>query len=73
MLHALSDHWAALRSEWKKRRQLRQLLDKDDALLHDMGLTRHDVADALRLPYQRDAREEAERLSRLTLGMETGR
>jgi len=39
---------------WWKRRTLRKLQDLDDHLLYDIGLTRHDIDRALRLPLSID-------------------
>ena len=56
--------------ELRNRRQLRDLLQKDDRLLRDVGLTRHDVEVALSKPMQFDARSEALRLSRISLQLD---
>ena len=56
--------------ELRNRRQLRDLLEKDDRLLQDAGLTRHDVEAALSKPMEFDARSEAVRLSRISLQLD---
>ena len=56
--------------ELRNRRQLRELLEKDDRLLQDAGLTRHDVEAALAKPMEFDARSEALRLSRISLQLD---
>lgn len=58
--------FSVIRAFWKElqdRRQLRVLLNKDDRLLRDMGLTREDIGVALSKPFAISAREEARRLS----------
>lgn len=56
--------------ELRNRRQLRDLLHKDDRLLRDVGMTRHDVEAALSKPMEFDARAEALRLSRISLQLD---
>ena len=51
--------------EFRNRRELRELLEKDDRILSDIGLTRADVESALSKPMGINARHEAFRLSRL--------
>ncbi|MEM9061133.1 MAG: DUF1127 domain-containing protein [Pseudomonadota bacterium] len=60
----------ALFTELRRRRELRDLLDKDDRVLRDVGLTRADVEIALSKPLQFDARAEAIRLSRISLQLD---
>ena len=60
----------AFLKEFNDRRQLRALLNKDDRLLRDIGVTREDVAIALNKPFRIPAREEARRLSRVSLAMD---
>jgi uncharacterized protein YjiS (DUF1127 family) len=55
----------SLARELRDRRELRDLLEKDDRILHDIGLTRPDVESALSRPIGINARREAARLSRL--------
>ena len=56
--------------EAEDRRNLRQLLAKDDRTLCDIGLTRADVESALAKPMGIGARHEARRLSRLSLRLD---
>ncbi len=70
MLRSLITLIQATDQERTKRRQLRALLKQEDRLLTDMGLTRADVEHALRQPLHVSARDEADRLSRLTLTMD---
>ncbi len=51
-------------SNWRKRRQLQRLLDLDDYMLSDIGLTRMDVLSAMRLAWSIDPVRELERASR---------
>jgi uncharacterized protein YjiS (DUF1127 family) len=55
----------ALSKEFRNRRELRELLEKDDRILHDIGLTRADVESALTRHMGTNARHEAVRLSRI--------
>lgn len=54
-----------LRTELKDRRELRKLLEQDERMLRDIGVTRVDVEAALSKPLGIGARNEAYRLSRL--------
>lgn len=66
----LNDAIAYIRAFWKElndRRAMRELLEKDDRMLRDVGLTRADVESALMKPFGVGARSEAYRLSRLSL------
>lgn len=65
MLDFLIDTARALSRELRSRRELRGLLEKDDRILHDIGLTRSDVESALSKPMGINARHEAVRLSRI--------
>ena len=65
MLDFLIDTAKGLSKELRNRRELRQLLEKDDRILQDIGLTRTDVESALSKPMGINARHEAVRLSRL--------
>ena len=56
--------------EQKDRAQLRGLLSKDDRLLRDAGLTRADIESALNKPLGLNARNEAYRLSALSLRLD---
>jgi uncharacterized protein YjiS (DUF1127 family) len=66
MLYFLINTARRLAEEFRNRRELRELLEKDDRILHDIGLTRADVESALSKPMGINARHEAIRLSRLT-------
>ena len=66
MLDFVIDTAKALSRELRNRRELRELLEKDDRILHDIGLARHDVESALSKPMRINARREAARLSRIT-------
>jgi uncharacterized protein YjiS (DUF1127 family) len=65
MLDLFMDTARALAKEFRSRRELRELLEKDDRILQDIGLTRADIESALRKPMGINARHEATRLSRL--------
>jgi uncharacterized protein YjiS (DUF1127 family) len=65
MLDMVIDQAQRLAKEFRSRRELRELLEKDDRVLRDIGLTRADVEAALSKPMNIDARREAVRLSRL--------
>ena len=55
---------AALES-WKRRRQVARLVEFDDHMLADIGLTRRDVREALDLPFSHDPGRELQlRVSR---------
>jgi uncharacterized protein YjiS (DUF1127 family) len=43
---------------WKHRRQIATLVDFDDHMLSDIGLTRRDVREALDLPFSHDPGRE---------------
>ena len=59
-----------VRNELRARRELRQLLEQDDRILQDIGLTRADVQSALRKPIGVGARHEAFRLARHSLTLD---
>lgn len=65
MLDFLIEAARELAKEFRNRRELRDLLEKDDRILHDIGLTRVDVESALSKPMGINARHEAVRLSRI--------
>ncbi|MEM9140825.1 MAG: DUF1127 domain-containing protein [Pseudomonadota bacterium] len=67
MIESLFKAIRAIRDEVEARRQLRDLLQKDDRLLRDVGVTRADVEIALAKPFRVPAWEEARRLSRQSL------
>ena len=45
-------------ASWKDRRQIATLVDFDDHMLSDIGLTRRDVREALELPFSHDPGRE---------------
>jgi uncharacterized protein YjiS (DUF1127 family) len=53
-----------LMSNWLKRRQLRRVENLDDHILQDIGVTRSELATALRLPLGIDPVWELERTRR---------
>ena len=59
-----------VRKELRARRELRQLLEQDDRILQDIGLTRTDVQSALSKPIGVGARHEAFRLARHSLTLD---
>lgn len=68
--------FSLIRAFWKElrdRRQLQALLEKDDRLLRDMGLTREDIGLALSRPFAIRAKDEAHRLSRLSFRLDHAR
>jgi uncharacterized protein YjiS (DUF1127 family) len=65
MLDYFMDTARVLAKEFRSRRELRELLEKDDRILQDIGMTRADIESALRKPMGINARHEAARLSRL--------
>lgn len=56
--------------ELRNRRELNNLLQKDDRILRDVGLTRADIESALAKPLSVDARTEADRLSTISLRLD---
>ncbi|MEM7061027.1 MAG: DUF1127 domain-containing protein [Pseudomonadota bacterium] len=60
----------AFLAEVKDRRQLQTLLQKEDRILQDIGLTREDIEMALQKPYNVPARSEARRLARLSFSLD---
>ena len=57
---------SALRSTlrcWRRRRQFRRLLDLDDRMLDDLGVTRAEVVDASYWPLSVNAAVELHRIS----------
>ncbi|HUF88080.1 MAG TPA: DUF1127 domain-containing protein [Thermohalobaculum sp.] len=56
--------------EHRRRAQLRGLLEKDDRMLEDIGLTRGDIEEALSRPMQADAREHAYRAATRSLALD---
>jgi len=56
---------AAWFREVNSRRNLRRLRDLDSRILHDIGVTAHDVEWALRLPWTRRAGSELQHVARL--------
>ena len=65
MLDFLIETARELSKELRDRRELRDLLEKDDRILRDIGLTRADVGSALAKPMGINARHEAARLPRV--------
>jgi uncharacterized protein YjiS (DUF1127 family) len=55
---------AAVWKAWVNRRRLMPLLELDDHMLRDIGVTRHDVAAALSLPAAEDPSPRLVALSR---------
>jgi uncharacterized protein YjiS (DUF1127 family) len=53
---------ARLIRSWQAKRRLKRLEQLDDYLLNDIGLSRGDLAHALRLPYDIDPIDEMARL-----------
>lgn len=70
MLTLIMNFLRARIQEHRHREQLRELLQKDDRLLQDAGLTRADIESALNKPMGLSARGEAYRLSRLSLALD---
>ncbi len=66
MLTLILNALKARHNQWRDRRALRSLMDRDDYTLRDIGLTRQDISAALSDPTVEDARTEAFRLSRLS-------
>ncbi|MEQ8656422.1 MAG: DUF1127 domain-containing protein [Hyphomicrobiales bacterium] len=67
LFDAAASAWQAaenLYSRIQYRRGVRQMLDLDDHLLCDMGVTRGDVLRASNLPFNQSAGEELKRISR---------
>ncbi|MEM1160531.1 MAG: hypothetical protein AAGJ28_06325 [Pseudomonadota bacterium] len=73
MLRPLIGILKDLRREFRNRLELNRLLEKDDRLLRDAGLTRTDIEAALGRPWRFDARDEAIRMSHMTLKMDRAR
>ena len=67
-LHALTDRgWNAAQTMYRRyrnRQGVRQMLELDDSLLRDMGVTRYDVMRASRTPLTHSAGAELGRMSR---------
>ena len=51
----------AIYRNWKARRQVRKLQDRDDRILDDIGVTRDEIAWASHLPLSANAAEELDR------------
>lgn len=65
--HAVTSVWFAAEDLYARiqyRRGVRQMLELDDHLLCDMGITRGDVLRAANLPLSESAGEELKRVSR---------
>ncbi len=66
---AAAGDWIKLHaSRWRARRRVRDLLELDDRLLDDMGVTRDEVRWASYLPLSVDAVRELNRQSSLRRG-----
>ena len=48
---------------WSNRRKVVSLADFDDHMLADIGISRHDVEQALSLPFSQDPAEELQRIA----------
>ena len=53
--------FGAIYSNWRTRRQVKKLQDRDDRILDDIGVTRDEVAWASRLPLSVNAALELDR------------
>ena len=62
-LHALADNLARRIAERLRRRRFRTLLDLDDHILHDIGVTRGEVRAASDLPLSKNASVELHRIA----------
>lgn len=60
-------HWM---EEHRRRAELRRLLERDDRILADIGLTRADIEEALSRPMRDSAREHAYRHSVRSLALD---
>lgn len=68
--HAVTSSWHAAEDLYARvqyRRGVRDMLDLDDHLLCDMGITRGDVLRASNLPLHESAGDELKRISRTRL------
>lgn len=70
MLSLIATHFALWLKARRNRATLRRLLDKDDRVLDDAGLTRGDVEAALGLSYREDLVARARHMSELTLRLD---
>jgi len=59
----LSDTVERRAQEFRRRKELKSLLDLDDARLLDLGVTRGEVETAMRLPLSSDAAADLHRIS----------
>lgn len=62
-LRHLADSLTAHLARKRDRRAFKQMLNLDDQVLNDMGVTRHEVEYASRLPLSVDAATELRRIS----------
>jgi uncharacterized protein YjiS (DUF1127 family) len=60
ILHTLFRKVQETIKAWNRRRQIATLVDFDDHMLSDIGLTRRDVREALDLPFSHDPGRELE-------------
>ena len=58
ILHTLFRKVEETFKAWQRRRQIATLVDFDDHMLSDIGLTRGDVREALELPFSHDPGRE---------------
>jgi len=68
--HAVTSSWHAAEDLYARiqyRRGVRDMLDLDDHMLCDMGITRGDVLRASNLPLHESAGDELKRISRTRL------
>ena len=54
---------SAIYRNWKARRQVKKLQDRDDRILDDIGVTRDEIAWASHLPLSANAADELDRVA----------
>lgn len=62
-IHTLADRLLDRTRQRRRRRGFKRLLDLDDHMLDDLGVLRHEVEEASRLPLSLDAATELRRVS----------
>lgn len=62
-IHTLADRLFDRTRQRRRRRGFKRLLDLDDHMLDDLGVLRHEVEEASRLPLSLDAATELRRVS----------
>ena len=62
-IHTLADRLLDRTRQRRRRRGFKRLLDLDDHMLDDLGVLRHEVEEASRLPLSVDAATELRRVS----------